>query len=96
MYVVVSQWEPIRGHEEELKKIGSKLQEYLTQQPGVEFIKAFESDSGKVVVVSGYKDEAAYATNVVKTPIGQFMKALQDRGLEKHAHWLGSERGIVS
>ena len=94
MYLVVSQWEAIPGHEEDFDRIGLTMRGVLAAQPGVELIKTFQAESGKVVVVHGYTDEAAY-NKVVSDPSSPFLKAMQETELESHARWISSDRGMT-
>ena len=94
MFLVVSQWEAIPGHEEQFEAAGLAIGPILASLPGVEFLKSFKAESGKVVVVHGYTDEAAYH-NVVNNPESPFIKAIQENELEKHARWIGSDRGVT-
>ena len=91
MYLVVSRWEPIAGHEQQFDEIGKVMRKTLAAQPGVELVEAFDSN-GQKVVVHGYRDEAAYKA-VIDDPNGPFIKAAQENRLEEHARWISSERG---
>jgi heme-degrading monooxygenase HmoA len=93
MYLVVSKWEPIPGHEQEFERVGTQMRAVLSAQPGAEVIEAFETD-GKVVVVHGYRDEAAYNA-IINDPNGPFQHAMAEMKLEDHARWLSSEKGTT-
>jgi len=92
MYLVVSQWEVIPGHEGQFEEIGRKVRAVLLDQKGIELLQTFKNDAGHVIVVHGYTDKAAYE-NVVNNPRSAFVKALEETRLEDHSRWIGSERG---
>jgi hypothetical protein len=91
MYLVISHWEPLPGKEAAFEQIGVKVRQVLRGQAGVELIESIKSE-GRISVVHGYKDEAAYHA-VVDDPNGPFSKAMAEFHLEEYARWVGSERG---
>lgn len=91
MYLVVSTWEVIPGHEDAAKETGSQMRGMLRSLAGVEFMEGFES-GGKVIVVHGYTDEATY-NGIINNPDGEFARAAEENKIEDHLRWLGSERG---
>jgi hypothetical protein len=93
MYLVVSHWKAIPGHEDEFETIGHKVRAIMSAQPGTLFFEAFKFD-GKHVVIHGYTDEVSY-NSLVNDPNGPFANAIADLKLEDHATWLGSERGTA-
>jgi hypothetical protein len=94
MYIVVSHWEVIPGHEEAAGKARTAMRAVMSAQPGVEFMNGFTSDDGKLVAVHAYKDEAAYK-QITGDPNGAFAKAAEENQLEQHMRWLGSQRGTA-
>jgi hypothetical protein len=92
MYLVVSQWEAIPGHEEQMEKIGHSMRELLAAQKGVDLLKTFQAEDGKTVVILGYADRATY-DNIINNPDGPFIRGLQEYHLEDHARWISSQRG---
>jgi len=94
MYLVVSQWEALPGHEEEFERVGLEVGDILGSLPGVEFLKSFQAESGRIVAVHGYTNEATY-NDIVNNPESPFIKAIQDKQLESHGKWISSERGVT-
>lgn len=94
MYLVVSQWEALPGHEEEFETIGLEVGAVLGSLPGVEFLRSFQAESGRIVAVHGYTDEATY-NKIVNNPESPFIKAIQEKQLESHGRWISSERGVT-
>jgi hypothetical protein len=92
MFLVVSHWEVVPGHEEQAIATGAKMRDILRKQPGVEFINGFSIGDGKLVAVHVYRDEAAYNA-IISDPDGPFAKAAAANELEEHMRWIGSERG---
>lgn len=93
MYLVVSFWETVPGHEEEFERAGTRMRAIMLAQPGVEFVEAFASN-GKTVAVHGYTDEAAYNA-IVNDSDGPFVSGAAETGIENHARWISSERGVT-
>jgi hypothetical protein len=93
MYLIVSHWQAIPGHEKQFEETGHKMRAMLRKQPGTKFFEAFPSGD-QLVVVHGYSDESSY-TAVISDPDGPFVKALEEYKLEDHAKWLGSEKGTT-
>ncbi len=93
MYLVVSYWEPVPGHEAQFEESGRAVREVLRSLPGVQLIEVFESN-GKRVAVHGYKDEATY-NSIVGDPNGPFSKAIAETHLEDHAQWISSDKGTT-
>ncbi len=93
MFMVVSYWEPIPGHEEQFEQVSLAMRDIMRSQPGVDLMHAFDSN-GKRVAVVGYTDEATYNA-IVGNPNGPFNRALAEYRLEEHATWIGSERGTT-
>lgn len=94
MYLVVSKWERIPGHEAEFKRSTVQMRELLKEHPDVKLLESFSNDKGESVVVMGYQDEASYKS-VVHDPNCLFAKAAAEHDLEKHGRWVWSERGQV-
>ena len=94
MYLVVSQWEALPGHDEEFERIGLEVGAVLGSLPGVEFLKSFQAESGRIVAVHGYADEATY-NSIVNNPESPFIKAIQEKQLESHGRWISSDRGVT-
>ena len=93
MYMVVSRWEAIPGHEQQVEEVGAKMRGLLRAQPGVVFMEGIEVD-GHFTVVHAYADEATY-DRITNDPNGAFAKAAAENKLEEHMRWLGSERGVT-
>ncbi len=91
MYLVVSHWKIVPGHEEAAETAGRAMRDLLRKQPGVLSLNSIESN-GKVVVVHTYADEDAY-NRVVSDPTGVFENAAKEHKLEEHMEWIGSDRG---
>ncbi len=91
MYLVVSEWEPLSGHEKEFEEAGMKTGNFLKQQPGVEFLEVFRSGN-KTVAVHGYRDEATYRA-IVQDPNGPFAQQHAANRAEEHGRFLGSQKG---
>jgi hypothetical protein len=94
MYLVISRWEVIPGHEEQAAVARIKMRDVMRQQPGVEFINGFSLDDGKLVAVHVYSDEDAYKA-IVGDPDGPFAKAAAENKIEEHMQWISSERGAA-
>src|SRR5512141_2776226 len=92
MYLVVSEWEPMPGKEEQFKQAGMATGARLRDEPGVEFMHAFQNDDGKVVTVVGYSDEATYR-RLIDDPNGVFAREHERNRVEEYGRWLGSKRG---
>jgi hypothetical protein len=92
MYIVVSKWEPLPGHESQFRQSGEVMQPFMRSQPGVEFIESFKASDNTVTVIHAYTDEDAY-NRIVNDPNGEFQRRLEQAGSEKHAKWISSERG---
>ncbi|HEY3267829.1 MAG TPA: hypothetical protein VGM37_12940 [Armatimonadota bacterium] len=91
MFLVVSHWEALPGHEAQAEQAGAAVRDVLQRQPGVELVAAFWNGA-RITAVHGYRDAAAY-TAVVDDPAGEFQKALDRTQMEQHARWIDSERG---
>ena len=91
MYLVVSYWEVLPGHEAEADAMAPQLLGLLRQQPGVALAEGFKIN-GKHVAVCGYESETAYHA-IVDNPEGEFNRALREHGEGEIARWLSSERG---
>ena len=70
MYLVISEWEAHPGKDSEFEASGRAVRPVLLRQPGVVMVESFKSGS-KLIVVHGYKDEAAYKA-IVHDPDGEF------------------------
>ncbi|MBX7135975.1 MAG: hypothetical protein K1X67_25175 [Fimbriimonadaceae bacterium] len=92
MYMVVSKWGIVAGHEAEVAEKGRAVRDVLRRQPGVQFVYEFKNEDGVFVAVIAYDDEAAYK-RIIQDPNGAFMQAVSQYRLEEHAVWVGSERG---
>ena len=91
MYLVVSYWEVLPGHEEATRRVAPIVDSILRRQPGVVLVEAFESN-GKYITVHGYESEAAYRA-VLDNPMGEFNRAILEHRVEEMARWVSSERG---
>ncbi len=89
--MVVSHWKPIAGHETDVERLGQEARAFLRGLDGVEMIHSFRSGD-EVVVVHGYRDANAYDA-IVSNPSGPFATKMTELDFERHAEWLGSERG---
>ena len=92
MYMVVSKWGIVAGHEAQVAEQGRSVRDVLRRQPGVQFVKEFTNEDGVLVAVIGYDDEATYR-RVIHDPNSAFMQAIAQYRLEEHAVWVGSDRG---
>jgi hypothetical protein len=92
MFLVISHWEIVPGHEEQAAAARIKMRDVMREQPGVEYINGFALTDGKLVAVHIYKDEAAYNA-IVNNTDGPFAKAAASSNLEEHMRWISSERG---
>ncbi|MDQ3813168.1 MAG: antibiotic biosynthesis monooxygenase [Armatimonadota bacterium] len=92
MYLVVSYWEALPGHEAEFDAVAPKMLGLLGSQPGVVLAEAFKSNANKHVAVCGYESEAAHRA-IVDDPQSEFNRALREHGEGQIARWLYSERG---
>jgi len=92
MYLVVSKWECLAGHEAEFRRNAVVMRNLLKKQPEVKLLESIATDGGGSVVVMGYRDEASYKS-LIEDPKGVFAKALAEHKLEDHGRWLWSERG---
>ena len=91
MYMVVSRWKALPGHEDEFEQIGRSTRDKLSGIPGVEFLKAFDAGDYKVVI-HGYADEPTYH-KLVDDPNGAIAQAMKDENVEGVGEWIGSDRG---
>ncbi|HEY0868625.1 MAG TPA: antibiotic biosynthesis monooxygenase [Fimbriimonas sp.] len=92
MYIVVSRWEPVPGHQAEFEAGGEKMHAFMREQPGIEFFDSFMSENGQVVVIHAYRDRETY-DRLINAPDSAFNRKLKEVNLEQHSRWLGSERG---
>ena len=92
MYMVVSRWEVLPGHENEVEGRGSAVRQVLRSQPEIKLMESFRTDDGGMVAVIGYESKEAY-DRIINDPSGPFQKALSEQGLENHTRWVRSERG---
>lgn len=92
MYIVVSKWGVVEGHEAEVDQRGRKVRDLLRSTSGVEFVHGFVNQDGVFVAIIGYADEASYK-RVVGDSKGPYAKAVGESGLLEHAVWVGSDRG---
>lgn len=92
MYMVISKWEAVPGHEAEFRANGRVMRNALKRLPEIELLESFAAGAGQIFVVMGYKDEAAYQA-LVQDPHGRFAKLASEHGLEDHGRWIWSERG---
>ncbi|HET6645188.1 MAG TPA: hypothetical protein VFG65_06795 [Fimbriimonadales bacterium] len=91
MYMVVSRWKALPGHEEEFEQVGRNTRDKLTGIQGIEFMKAFDAGDHKVVI-HGYTDEPTYR-KLVDDPNGAIAQAMKDTNIESVGEWMGSDRG---
>jgi heme-degrading monooxygenase HmoA len=91
MYIVISQWKPKPGREDEFKAIGQKMRGILRSTPGVQMIEGFEGPEC-FYAVHAYDDEAAY-NRIIQDPNGPFNQAASEHAIEDVADWLGSVKG---
>jgi len=91
MYLVVTRWEPIAGHEREFEEAGRRVGSILRQQPGMSYLEGFRSGN-QVVIVHGYRDEATYES-LVKDPNGAFARAHAENRVEEFVRFVSSDGG---
>ena len=91
MYLVISYWELLPGHETEAERVVPVVHGILRRQPGVLMAEAFQCD-GKFITVHGYASETMYR-HVLDNPRSEFNQALLDFRVQEKARWLHSERG---
>ncbi|HEX5322658.1 MAG TPA: hypothetical protein VFW40_02650 [Capsulimonadaceae bacterium] len=92
MYLVISTWEALPGHEAEFDRVGPMMASILRKQPGVVLVEGIKSGN-RHIAVHGYRDEAAYRA-AVEDPNSEFVRAANSHGIEKSGRWIGSERGV--
>lgn len=92
MYMVVSKWEALPGHENDWRQQADATRQKLLAIPGVEFSHRFVNEQGQVVVAMAYTDEATYR-RLVDDPNGAVAKAMAESNIESYARWISSERG---
>jgi hypothetical protein len=92
MYLVVSYWEALPGHEAEFDAAGPKLLTLLSKQPGVLLAEGIKIEGNRHVAVCGYENEAAQSA-IVDDPDSDFNRALREAGEGVVARWLYSESG---
>lgn len=93
MFIVLSRWEALPGHETEWHEMSQDIGATLRAVPGVEFLHRFENDEGQLVVMMGYSDEATYHA-LVDDSNGAVVRAMADSNIESVARWISSERGV--
>ena len=92
MYIVVSEWEVVPGHDSEFRQISSQMRAAMRATAGVHEVLSFEDESERKFAVVVYDDRAAY-DRIVNDPNGPFAKAAAEKGIDQHARWVGSFRG---
>jgi hypothetical protein len=92
MYLVVSYWEALPGHEAEFDAAAPKLLGLLSRQPGVVLAEGIKIEGNRHVAVCGYESEAAQRA-IVDNPDSEFNRTLREYGEGVVARWLYSERG---
>ncbi len=91
MYMVVSEWQPLPGKEEQFRQAGMATGSRLRQEPGVVMMEVFESGD-KVIAVVGYEDEATYH-RLIDDPNGVFAREHERNRVEDLGKWIRSDRG---
>lgn len=91
MYLVVSYWEALPGHEGEMDAMAPQLLGLLRRQPGVVLAEGFKLGE-KHVAACGYESQTAHQA-IVDDPESEFNRALKERGEGVVARWLYSESG---
>src|SRR6185436_2981089 len=90
LYLVISYWELLPGHEAEADRVVPVVHGLLRRQPGVLLAEAFRCD-GKFITVHGYENETMYQ-RVLDNPNSGFNQALLDFRIQEKTRWLHSER----
>ncbi len=91
MYIVVSKWEVVPGHEDVIEEKGTRMVEIVTGWPEVEFFHNLRTEDGGVLAIIGYRSEGDY--HRLFEPNGRFETAAKETGIENDATWKWSERG---
>lgn len=91
MYLVISQWRPVPGREEDFDRISATMRQILRGQPGVKFLEAIKGPDC-FYAVHGYENEETYK-KIIEDPHGPFNRAANEHMVEEVAEWLGSVKG---